>query len=128
MTLGAPRARDQNVAIGTKVGVAVALLVVLLLGALWYWARLQPNTLRLRSAHTVTLTWKASSSPVVGYNVYRSTSPSGNYLKINSMLVQGTTFTDRNVRSGSTYYYVTRAVDIRGRESPNSNEAPATVP
>jgi hypothetical protein len=134
MTLGAPRprgktrTRDENVAIATKVGAAVAVLVVLLLSVLWFRARYEPDMLRLRSAHTVTLSWKASSSPVAGYNVYRSTSPTGNYVRINSTLVQGTTFTDRYVQSGSTYYYVTRAVDGLGRESINSNEARATIP
>jgi hypothetical protein len=125
---GKARARDQNVATGTKAGIAVAILVVLLLSALWFRARHQPDILRLRSAHTVTLSWKASSSPVTGYNVYRSTSPAGNYVRINATLVQGTTFTDQYVQSGSTYYYVTRAVGVRGRESVNSNEARATIP
>jgi hypothetical protein len=125
---GKTRARDKNIARGGKVGIAIAVLIVLLLSVLWFRAAHQPNILRLRSAHTVTLSWKASSSPVTGYNVYRSTSPSGNYVRINSMLVQGTTFTDQYVHSGSTYYYVTRAVDVRGRESINSNEAQATIP
>jgi hypothetical protein len=134
MTLGAPRprgktrTRDENVAIATKVGAAVAVLVVLLLSVLWFRARYEPDMLRLRSAHSVTLSWKASGSPVVGYNVYRSTSAAGNYVRINSTLVQVTTFTDQYVQSGSTYYYVTRAVDGRGRESVNSNEVRATIP
>ncbi len=128
MRQSAPRpARDQNVAIGTKVGIAVTVLVVLLL-SVWFLARHRPDILRLRSAHTVTLSWKASSSPVAGYNVYRSTSSKGNYVRINSTVVQGTAFTDQYVQSGSTYYYVTRAVDGQGRESINSNEAQATIP
>jgi hypothetical protein len=80
------------------------------------------------NTHTVTLTWKGSTSHVAGYNVYRSITPGGNYARINTSLVQGLTFTDNTVESGKTYYYATRAVDTRGHESANSNEASAAIP
>jgi hypothetical protein len=54
--------------------------------------------------------------------------PGGNYLKINSSLVRGLTYTDSTVVNGGTYYYVTRAVDDRGYESVNSNETSAVIP
>jgi hypothetical protein len=54
--------------------------------------------------------------------------PAGNYIRINSSIVQGTTFIDRTVESGRTYFYMTRAVDALGRESVNSNEASAVIP
>jgi hypothetical protein len=78
--------------------------------------------------HKVTLTWKGSTSHVAGYNVYRSTAPGGNYVKINTSLVQGLTYIDNTVESGKTYYYATRAVDARGHESVNSNETSAAIP
>jgi hypothetical protein len=80
------------------------------------------------NTHTVTLTWKGSTSHVAGYNVYRGTTPGGNYARINTSLVQGLTYMDNTVQSGKTYYYATRAVDARGHESANSNEASATIP
>ena len=89
---------------------------------------MQPTEFRLRSTHTVKLTWKASTSQVAGYNLYRRKSPEVYYVKINSSPVQGLTFTDDTVESGYTYYYVTRAVDARGFESTNSNEARAIIP
>lgn len=79
-------------------------------------------------AHTVTLTWKASKSVVKGYNVYRATKSGGPYTKINSELVDGLSYQDKEVRSGTTYYYVTRSVDAEGKESVNSSEITVAVP
>lgn len=78
--------------------------------------------------HTVTLTWKASKSVVKGYNVYRGTKPGGPYTRVNSDLVQGLSYQDKDVSGGATYYYVTRSVDADGRESVNSSEITAAVP
>jgi len=124
--------QDRSASVWMKIGTGSAVLVVLLLSA--HWVRMTagwPSLIRLRSTgtnHTVKLKWRASSSPVAGYNVYRSTTPAGNYVRINSSPVPGTTFTDNTVEGGLTYYYVTRAVDALGRESVNSNEASAAIP
>ncbi|MGB8323217.1 MAG: choice-of-anchor D domain-containing protein [Candidatus Acidiferrum sp.] len=80
------------------------------------------------TAHTVALTWNASTSSVSGYNVYRSTTSGSGYILVNGGLVGGLAFTDTSVRSGTTYYYVTTAVDSSGDESSYSNEAQAIVP
>ena len=40
----------------------------------------------------------------------------------------GLNYTDASVQNGSTYYYVTTAVDSSGTESSYSNEAQAIVP
>jgi hypothetical protein len=78
--------------------------------------------------HSVALTWNASISTVAGYNVYRSTVSGGPYAKINSSLVAALNYTDSTVQSGSTYYYVTTAVDSGGNESVFSNQVSATIP
>src|SRR5215472_8383008 len=78
--------------------------------------------------HSVSLTWIASTSTVAGYNVYRSTTNGSAYVKINTSLVTGLAYTDANVTSGTTYYYVTTAVDSIGNESTYSNQASAAVP
>ncbi len=126
--LGKMSTRDRNVAIWTKVGTGIAITGVLLLSVQWFRVTHRSAALRTRSAPRVTLTWKGSTSQVAGYNVYRSTIPATNYVRINSSLVQALSFTDQLVQSGATYYYVTRAVDEGGRESINSNEARATIP
>jgi fibronectin type 3 domain-containing protein len=78
--------------------------------------------------HTVGLTWNASTSSVVGYNVYRGTTEGGPYsTKLNSSAVSSTTFTDSSVSSGTTYYYVVTALDSNNDESTYSNEAVAAI-
>ena len=76
----------------------------------------------------VGLSWNASTSPVAGYNAYRSMTSGGPYTLLNSGLIPGTTYTDFGVQHGYTYYYVTTSVDSQGHESPYSNEARASVP
>ena len=76
----------------------------------------------------MTVPWKASKSSVKGYNVYRATKSGGPYLRINPDLVQGLSYKDGDVKSGTTFYYVTRAVDADGLESANSAEIAATIP
>ncbi len=124
--------RDRGLAPRTKVGTGIVVLVVLLLGV--EWCRVTnglPGVLRpqvLRKKHTVTLTWKASGSQVAGYNVYRSETHGGNYVRVNRSIVRELTYTDRAVESGVTYYYVTRAVDGQNNEGANSNETSAAIP
>jgi hypothetical protein len=78
--------------------------------------------------YTVQLNWASSTSTVVGYNVYRTTTSGSGYALINGSLVGQDSFSDTTVQSGTTYYYVTTAVDGSGNESGYSNEAQAIVP
>lgn len=76
--------------------------------------------------HTVQLSWTASTTPGVTYNVYRSATSGAGY----SLIAGGVTplmYTDTNVVSGSTYYYVTTAFDGTS-ESTYSNQASAVIP
>lgn len=79
-------------------------------------------------SHSVTLTWNASLTPNVTYNVYRAGSPGGPYAELASTPINTVTYIDTSVAAGQTYYYTTTAVDSGGIESAKSNEAPATVP
>ena len=77
--------------------------------------------------HSVTLNWTPSvSAGVSGVNVYRGTVSGGPYHVIASS-VQGTQYIDSGVTSGSTYFYVTTAVNANG-ESSYSNQATAVIP
>jgi Abnormal spindle-like microcephaly-assoc'd, ASPM-SPD-2-Hydin/Immunoglobulin I-set domain len=78
--------------------------------------------------HSVALTWVASTSTVSGYNVYRSTVSGTGYVKLNSSVVTGLTYTDSTVQSGTTFYYVTTAVDSSSNESGYSNQVSAVIP
>lgn len=79
-------------------------------------------------AHSVSLTWTPSSSPVAGYDVYRSEVSGGPYAKLDSSLVTADSYTDPTVSAGLTYYYVVTAVTSAGVQSPDSIQAAATVP
>lgn len=81
------------------------------------------------TSHSVDLSWTASTtSTVSGYKVYRSTTSGGPYTNLNANPVTSTIYTDQNVTSGATYFYVVTAVDSSGAESGYSNEAKAVIP
>ena len=79
-------------------------------------------------AHTVDLSWHASTSTVAGYNVYRSVAAGGPYTKLNLSLITGTSYIDSAVQAGQTFYYVATALDANNNESAYSNQATAVVP
>jgi len=79
-------------------------------------------------AHSVTLSWVASTSTVVGYNIYRSSVSGGPYALLNSTPNVGLGYTDTAVTAGQTYYYVVTAVDANGVESVVSNEVSVIIP
>ncbi len=77
----------------------------------------------------VSLSWIASTSPeVTGYNIYRKTSSTGSYARINSKLDPNTNYTDATVIHGTTYYYATTAVNSNGKESEYSSAIEVVVP
>jgi hypothetical protein len=78
--------------------------------------------------HRVDLTWIPSTSTVSGYNVYRSTTSGSGYVRLNSALSVSAAYTDASVTAGSTYFYVTTAVDSSGAESSFSNQVQAVIP
>ena len=91
---------------------------------------LQTVSLSGIGSHDVVLYWAASASPsIVGYNVYRGTTPGGeNSTPLNSAPIDGITYTDDNVTAGATYFYVVTSVSPGGATSAGSNETAATIP
>ena len=77
--------------------------------------------------HRVTLTWQASPSPRVRYNVYRRDA-SGTPRRINGAPVADLNYTDNYVQPGHTYFYTTRSINEGGVESHPSNEVRVDVP
>jgi len=86
---------------------------------------------RKAQPHSVTLTWNAPPASqgvsVVGYNVYRSTTSGGPFVKLASR-VPNPPYEDRLIGSGRTYFYVVTALGTDGSESQFSAEARATIP
>jgi hypothetical protein len=87
------------------------------------------NLVAVPSAGAVRLSWSASPEPdVATYVVYRARE-GGAFTRLGSTKAPDTTFTDRDVTSG-TYRYTVSAQDAgsRANESRRSGEATATVP
>lgn len=77
--------------------------------------------------HAVTLTWAASTTPSVTYNVHRSEAVGGPYTLIKAG-VRVLNFFDPNVIAGRTYYYVVTATDSSGNSSTYSSQVTANIP
>lgn len=71
------------------------------------------------------LSWKGVYN-VTGYNIYRSTSKTGTYKKVGS--TTGTTYTDKGLTKGKTYFYkVASYVNSNGQQILSSYSIPASV-
>jgi hypothetical protein len=91
---------------------------------------LRPEGLRAQgNGNAVDLSWDEATDcnggAVSGYNIYRSITPGGNYLKVNTSLITETQYDETSGQSGTTYYYTVTSVDADGDESANSQEASA---
>lgn len=80
-----------------------------------------------QAQYSVRLSWNASASEVVGYNLYR-TEPGGSYVRLNTSLITALTYTDGSLQSGKTYYYAATSVDGNHVESAFSNPATVVIP
>lgn len=79
-------------------------------------------------SHTVSLTWTPSTSPVIGYVIYRRTGTVGSFSRLDSSIDSMASFTDTNVTNGVTYSYVITAVSADNVESQFSSEVSVTIP
>jgi hypothetical protein len=84
-------------------------------------------TLTATGQHSVVLSWGASSTQGVTYNVFRGTTPGGEGTTPITTGVSALTYTDTNVTAGASYYYTVEAVNSAGSSAP-SNEASAAIP
>jgi hypothetical protein len=80
-----------------------------------------------QGSFSVYLSWTGDGT-AVGYNVLRGTAKTGPFHEINTALDSSTDYTDSTVAVGSTYYYVTTAVNAQGEQSPHSNVTEAVIP
>ena len=77
--------------------------------------------------HSVSLTWTETDPSVSGYNVLRSTTSGGGYVRINTAPVETVAYTDAGVSGSTTYFYVVTALNSSG-ESADSNQVTSVVP
>jgi hypothetical protein len=60
------------------------------------------------------LSWSVVSSGASGYSIYRSDSANGTFKRIADIPATSTTWTNRNLTSGKTYYYYIQAYQSDG--------------
>lgn len=81
------------------------------------------------ASHFVTLTWvPPSGDDVAAFNVYRSKSAVGPFLRTATVAAAEHEYVDKSVEAGETYYYVLTSVSDEGTESTDSTPAIAPVP
>jgi type IV secretory pathway protease TraF len=120
--------------------VSVCWLAVALLGSLPQAAcdRASPNADTVNASiwatgagarHTVQLRWNpSSSSDIRTYRIYRGSKSGGPYSLVGITPGDEHTFVDDKVQSGSTCFYVVKAVNQKRIESTASNEVRADIP
>jgi hypothetical protein len=124
--------RRAGVSRNSKIVAGVSVIVALLLSLTWFLVTsgitAAPRLSLLRPPpHTVKLTWNASTTPGVSYNIYRVTESTGKLEKLNKDPVTGLTFTDLHPVNGEKYTYYVTAV-AGNSESAQSNPAKAAIP
>ena len=102
-------------------GISAAILIIAVLSTVPQ----KPTT------HSVSLTWNAPAAtggvPIIGYNVYRSTTAGGPYVPL-ALNVDTTAYKDALISGGRTYFYVVTSLDSKGRESKYSEELRVSIP
>ena len=79
------------------------------------------NPLTSSDSRGITVNWDDNAeSTLFGYNVYRSTSATGGFVKITGQPVTASQYLDATAVVGTTYYYRVTAVGTYGNESANS--------
>lgn len=97
-------------------------IVALVLSLIWPLAVVAQEP--TPAASVVIVEWTTESEvDMAGFNLYRSDSPDGPYVKVNATLIPGApdpllggqyAYTDTNVVAGQTYYYKLEDVELGG--------------
>lgn len=80
------------------------------------------------ATHSVQLSWSPSTSNVIGYNVYVSNTSDGSYSKLTPSPNAVTSYTDGNLQTAQTRYYVVTSVNSSNQESAFSSQVSAIIP
>jgi hypothetical protein len=78
--------------------------------------------------HYIRLQWKADNpTNLAGYSIWRSMIKGSGYVRLNAVPFLENLYLDKQVKTGTTYYYVVTAVGTNGCESGFSQETGATA-
>ena len=106
--------------------------VILMVLAVGFWSLPWRAAFAQGTTHEITVSWAApatvgGSGTLSGYNVYRSTTSGGPYIKQNASPTSAISYIDTTGTSGTKYFYVVTTVDSANNESVFSGEASATA-
>lgn len=76
------------------------------------------------------LSWNipaSPSDPIVGYQVFRASANSSNFVQLTTTSITTSTYTDKTIDSNSSYQYYVVSVDSEGIESSPSNTTSVTI-
>lgn len=76
-------------------------------------------------AHSVSISWTASTDAVDGYNVYKGSAAGAETVKVNAALITTDSFVDANASLGTSFYAVKSS--LGGVESLLSNSIEAVI-
>lgn len=123
--------RRAGVSRNSKIAAGASVILALALSVTWFLVTsgiiAAPRLLSVGQPHTVKLTWVASATPGVSYNIYRVTESTGKTERLNLFPITGWSFIDQHPVNGERYTYYATAVSGTD-ESPRSNPAPAAIP
>jgi hypothetical protein len=123
--------RRAGVSRSEKFAAGISVVLAILLSVAWFLVTsgitAAPQLTLFSQPHTVTLTWTASPTPGVSYNIYRVTQSTGKIEQLNTFPITGWSFIDQHPVNGEKYIYYATAVGV-STESVRSNPAPASIP
>jgi hypothetical protein len=77
--------------------------------------------LAVKGADKIEISWEPNDeADIAGYNIYRRTSSDDDWVLVGSVNAQTTTYSDKGLKAGTTYYYSITAID----DAPTPNESP----
>lgn len=122
--------RRAGVSRNSKIAAGASVIFALALSVTWFLVTsgiiAAPRLLSLGKPHAVKLTWVASTTPGVTYNIYRVAESTGKIEKLNAFPITEWSFIDQHPVNGEQYTYYATAVSGTD-ESVRSNPAPATI-
>lgn len=75
-------------------------------------------TAKATGVGAIELSW-SSVEKVEGYNIYRSNTEEGEYVRLNSEALSLTTYTDTDLAASKTYFYIVKAINAAGESIPS---------